>query len=243
MTPSPTQSDVLAALRSFLLAVLPPGVLVLQSQANKASEPSAVDFVLMTPNAMPRLSTNIETTRDCGFIGSISGIVMTASSIGVGTIVVGHLLFGLGLTGSPTILSQTGGTPGGIGTYTLSIDQGTVTSETLACGVIDQTEKTEFSVQLDVHGPASADNVQVISNLFRSSYATQFFADMVPSVASPLYSTDPVQAPFVNDQNQYENRWVAQAFLQVDQTVSVPQQFADSVSVVLRSVSADFPPS
>ena len=47
----------------------------------------------------------------------------------------------------------------------------------------------------------------------------------------------------INDQQQYEWRWVVEAMLQANQVVSVPQQFADQVTVEIISVDASYPPS
>lgn len=60
-TLSLTETQVLTALRAFLVDVLPVGVEVVRGQDNRVSEPVSPDFVVMTPGARVRLSTNIET--------------------------------------------------------------------------------------------------------------------------------------------------------------------------------------
>lgn len=237
LTISPTEDQVFSALQAFLASILPAGTETDQTQINRVAEPVDRDYVLMTPGRMIRLGTNTVSPQDVAFTASVSGIVMTVSAMIVGTIVLGATLLGDDLTGAPTIDSQVSGTTGGVGVYHLSSDQGTLTSQTLASGVNLTIQEVEFSIQLDVHGPSSADNSQLISTLLRDTYATEFFFG---TAASPLYTEDPRQAPFVNEQNQYENRWVVEVKLQVDQTVGVPQQFADTVAVVL--VSVDAPP-
>jgi hypothetical protein len=47
----------------------------------------------------------------------------------------------------------------------------------------------------------------------------------------PLYADDPRYMPFVNENQQYEWRWVLEACFQVNQTVVVPKQYADAVDV------------
>jgi hypothetical protein len=103
---------------------------------------------------------------------------------------------------------------------------------------ISYTQPTEVRVQLDFHGDASADVAQVIGTLFRSSAAVDAFREGI----SPLYADDAAQMPFLNGENQYENRWVVMAYLQVNPTVSTPQQFADTVRVDLVEVDTTFPP-
>lgn len=92
---------------------------------------------------------------------------------------------------------------------------------------MDYAASTDVMVQMDVHGPNAADYVQIILTLFRSSYGVAAFPDGI----TPLYCDPQVQAPFLNGENQYENRWVSVAHIQVTPTVSTPQQFADIVTV------------
>jgi hypothetical protein len=58
LTISITEDDVMAALRSFILDIVPTGVEVFQGQANRVPEPRGVDFIVMTPMMRLRLSTN-----------------------------------------------------------------------------------------------------------------------------------------------------------------------------------------
>lgn len=58
-TLSLTESQTFIALRAFLLDVLPSGVQVLQGQTNRVAEPSASDFVIMTPTIRERIETNV----------------------------------------------------------------------------------------------------------------------------------------------------------------------------------------
>lgn len=232
--PSPTQSDALKTLRLFLVGILPSSVVVLQSQANRAAEPHADDFVLMTPTFRQRLATNIDTYNDCQFTGSIAGLVLTVSAVAFGTITVGNTLFGTGVAANTVIGAQATGTPGGVGTYAITPTQ-TLTSRKLASGVQYFLQPTNFHIQLDVHGPASAENAQTISTLMRDEYSTSAFYALNPNV-SPLFADDPRQLPFLNDQNQYENRWVISAQVQVSATVTVPFQFADQIDTTLIPV-------
>ena len=59
-----TESAALAALRAFLLAVLPAGIEVIQGQDNRVPEPPGTDFLVMTPVLRERLSTNVTAYRD-----------------------------------------------------------------------------------------------------------------------------------------------------------------------------------
>lgn len=53
-----TETDIMTALRTVLLGILPSGYDVLRSQANRVPQPKGPDFVMMTPLRYARLSTN-----------------------------------------------------------------------------------------------------------------------------------------------------------------------------------------
>jgi|SRR5579862_4606055 len=97
-------------------------------------------------------------------------------------------------------------------------------------GTRDSLAKTEVVVQIDVHGPASADNAQTIATLLRDEYATIEFARTGVEV-QPLYAEDPRQSPFENGEQQTEWRWTIDVHLQANPVVTTPQDFADVVEV------------
>lgn len=242
MTPSPTRSDVQAALRAFLLNVLPAGTKVLAAMDNRVPEVVDGDFVIMTPIRFQRLETNIDDSADVKFTASIAGTLMTVTAVAFGAIEVGATVFGTGVAAG-TVVTVPGTGTGGIGTYTVSTSQ-TVSSRTMSSGAKSVTQHAEVTVQLDVHGPKSGDSAQVISTLLRDEYGVQQFAGQSPNYGVvPLHADEPKQMPFVNAEQQYEWRWVVEAMLQVNQVVSVPQQYSDSIDVTLVSVDAVYPPS
>lgn len=102
-------------------------------------------------------------------------------------------------------------------------------------------QRMDAVYQIDVHGPNSTDNAQIITTLFRDPFATDYFDANYPAL-SPLYADDAKQLPFINDSNQYEDRWVIEAHLQANIVVTVPQQTADTVTVEVISVDATYPP-
>lgn len=102
------------------------------------------------------------------------------------------------------------------------------------------TQSTQVTIQLDVHGPSSADNAQTISTMLRDTFAGDFFASY-PNI-SPLFSDDPKQVPFGNGEQQVEWRWTLDAQLQVNATVSgATQEFATTVTADLINVDKTFP--
>jgi hypothetical protein len=99
----------------------------------------------------------------------------------------------------------------------------------------DSLAKTEITIQIDVHGPASADNATMISTLLRDEYAWLAFSASGYDVA-PLHAEDPRQVPFINGEQAYEFRWVVDVVLAANITVRTAQDFADVVDVGLIEV-------
>lgn len=239
VTVSPTDSQVLAALRSFLVGILPDGTPVIQGQVNRAPEPKAKDFVVFWPIRRRRIETNVDAYEDVAYHASIAGDVMTVGDVVQGTLAAGQQVFGSGVSGTLTITGTISGT-GGIGTYRVSPSQ-ILPSQLLASGGASFLQPVEFAVQLDVHGPLGGNHAQVISTLMRDEYAVERFADLNADVY-PLHADDPRQLPFTSGEQQYEDRWVVEVLLQANQTVrGIPQQFADSVQETLASIEAEFP--
>lgn len=239
MALSLTESQTLTALRSFLAPLMPPGMEIVRGQDNRVPEPVGPDFIVMTPVLRDRLGTNVDTYQDCAFTGSISGATLTVTAMSLGTIAVGATLFGAGVTVGTTITAQGTGT-GGVGTYTVSSPQ-TVASEVMASGSKNMLQPTKVTVQLDVHGPNSGDNTAIITTAFRDEYATDAFSASGFDVA-PLYADDGKQMPFLNENQQIEERWVIDCVMQCNPVVNVPQQFFTTAEIALKPVDVFFRP-
>lgn len=267
-TLSPTESQTLAALRSFLLAVLPTGTEVVRGQDNRVPEPIGPNFVVMTPLTQPRLGTNEVTYFDDVFVASIVGTTMTVYAYTVESYLTdddgqvatdddgvpltddGPVLLILPLplsagmlvidrtTLSVVLVSQISGVTGGPGTYEVGTSS-EIAPEIAYAGVRADLTPVELTVQLDVHGPASGDNTRVVESLFRSEYAVDLLAASGLDLA-PLYCTDPRQVPFFNDSNQVESRWSLDAHLQVNPIVRTPQQFATEVVVEIVETATEY---
>lgn len=231
-----TESQTLLALRSFLLAILPAGIEVVKSQTNQVAMPLGPDFVAYTPLSKTRLATNVDSYSDCSFTGSISGNTLTVTEMFLGTVTVGATLFGAGISAGTTI--ATPGT-GGIGTYAVSVPQ-TVPSEIMASGSKNMLQATQVTVQIDVYGPASSDNSQIITTVFRDPSGVELFRASGLDV-SPLYADDANQTPLIDGESQYEDRWTIRCVLQCNPIVTVPQQFASALNVDLIEVDAAYP--
>lgn len=233
-----TDSQIFTALRSFLLSILPAGIEVIKAQDNRVPEPAGANFVTMTPILRERLETNVDMYSDTAFTGSIAGTVLTVATISLGAITVGAQLLGNNLAAN-TVVTALGTGTGGIGTYTVSPSQ-TLASQTLAAGVEFLLQPIKFTAQLDVHGPASGDNVQIITTLFRDDYGVEQFATSGFDV-TPLYHSEPYQLPFENGEQQIEERWVVDVVMQCNPVVTIPQQFAAQLQAELINVDVQYP--
>lgn len=128
-----------------------------------------------------------------------------------------------------------------IGTHRLSTNVDTYTDPGTNPGAKNSEVSMQFRVQLDVHGPNAADNAATIVALFRDEYACVQFATVNPDI-QPLFCEDPRQMPFINGENQYEQRWMIEAFIEYDPVIQTPQDFASQVEVNVVSTDVAFPP-
>lgn len=239
-TLSLTESQTLTALRSFLLSILPGGLEVIKAQNNRVAMPTGPNFVTMTPLSRERLATNVDSTQDCAFTGSISGNTLTASSMILGTITIGSTLFGPNVLAGTTVTGNGTGN-GGVGTYTVNQPQ-TAPTEVMACGTQGMLQATKVTMQLDLYGPASSDNAQIVTTAFRDSYAVDQFSSSGYDV-SPLYADDAQQMPLIDAESQYEDRWTIKCQLQCNPIVILPQQYASQLDVAVINVDATYPPT
>jgi hypothetical protein len=223
-----TDTAILTAVRSMLLLVLPPGVEVLRAQVNRVAEPNGADFIMMTPLRRERLSTNIDQDQDIIITAGITGTQMIVTSVNVGILMPGQVLFSPDLADRSMIVAQTGGSLGGLGTYTVSPSQTVAAGTLIYAGLHRMQQGTQITYQLDIHGPASAENAQAVSTVTRDSWACSWLA---PYGIQPLYANEPRQAPFINAESQYEDRYVVELCVQANPIVAVPQEFADELEI------------
>lgn len=100
-------------------------------------------------------------------------------------------------------------------------------------GTEDIARSTTFEFQLDVYGPASADNAQVVTTLLRDAWAVE---QMNGTGLAPLYCDDPRQMPLIAGEQQWIQRWSIPCALHGTPVVTVPMQFADTLVTGLHEV-------
>ncbi|WP_321905128.1 phage neck terminator protein [Paraburkholderia tropica] len=230
-TLSITEAQTLAALRSFLLTLLPSGTEVVRAQDNQVAMPTGPNFVAMTPTSRIRLRTNVDSYADCAFTGSISGATLTVAQMSIGSVQVGATLFGSDVISGTTISALGTGT-GGVGTYTISQSQN-VASEVMASGSKSMLQATQVTVQVDVYGPDSADYAQIITTVFRDAYGADLFSSSGFDV-TPLHADEANQMPLIDGEAQFEDRWTIRCVMQCNPILTVPQQFADELDATIK---------
>lgn len=245
---SPNQSQIQTAVVAFLNDVLSgfsPAPAVVEAMDNRVAEPATTNFVVMTTLGMDRLSTNVDSYQDVAFTASIAASVLTVSAVAFGVIKVGAQLFGVNVAAT-RITSQLTGTPGGVGTYAIDTSQA-VSSEKMSAGLKVLQISSILRMQLDFHSAdnsAANDMAMTVAAALRDDYGVSFFAALPApqNAVAPIEADHPQMRPFVNDQSQYEFRLVSDARFQVNQTIAVPQQFADALAVELVEIDAAYPP-
>lgn len=243
ITVSPSEQDIFTALRAFLLYALPAGTPVIQGQGNRTSEPKQGDFAVMWPIMSPRLSTNLDEYLDGVFEGTITGTTMDITSVTPGfstQLGVGSTIFGAGISAGTQIKALGTGT-GGIGTYILT-QGGTFGPGVIAAGIETLEQDVEFVMQVDIHGEMATNNQAIVSTLFRDEVGYDLFRSTGSDV-SPLFIEEPRQMPFMNAEQQYEDRYVLTMHLQANLVIKVPLQFAAQLVVDPVSVNASYPVS
>ena len=134
-TLTPSQDDVQAVVRAFLLYLMPPGTEVVQAQDNRVPEPESTSFIVITALNRQRIETNITSYLDAAFTGSVVGDTLTVSAVRSGVVAVGSPVYGSGVALGTRVTALGSGT-GGTGTYLVSPVQ-SIGSEVLAAGAVD----------------------------------------------------------------------------------------------------------
>jgi hypothetical protein len=99
-------------------------------------------------------------------------------------------------------------------------------------GTVTQLRATSYSWQVDVYGPQATDWADMVSIAWRTNTAADYFVTgSLPIV--PLYADEPQQLNIVNGEDQYEARFMVKLYGQVNQTLTLAQQFATEATPTL----------
>ena len=114
------------------------------------------------------------------------------------------------------------------------ISQNTDSYTSTARNVAQSISRT---VQVDLHGPSSAENAFLLSTLARDEYGVNFFAsESIGSLGiQPLYTSDPRQLQFIDGEQQSEEKWAVEVTMQLNPVITIPQDSANQLSMKLIS--------
>jgi hypothetical protein len=90
-------------------------------------------------------------------------------------------------------------------------------------------EVRQADIQIDLYGDGAGDRAIALETFFRSSHAWEQIKARDPHVA-PLYCTDAIQAPFVDAEAQWEERYMLTLSLQVHISIALPQAYFTRVN-------------
>lgn len=133
------------------------------------------------------------------------------------------------------------------GTYVV-ISPGVLTRQNAGLRSYDTTANTiiegrhsTYAYQVDAFGPNAPDVANLLSLVWRSEWATDY-VNTAGLHFQVLYADEPKQLNIANSENMYEQRFMSMLYLQVNQTVTLPQAFANIPPAVVISPPADDAP-
>lgn len=85
----------------------------------------------------------------------------------------------------------------------------------------------EVRMQIDFYGAMAEQRSRVVATLWRTNYTCERLTS-----CQPLYIQSYNRHVYVNDSNQYEDRWIIDLGLQYNPQVTVAQEFSDSPVVI-----------
>lgn len=107
---------------------------------------------------------------------------------------------------------------------------------------------TTYSYQVDCYGSQGPDFANIVAIAWRTMAACDYFdgsfndPPTAPLPATPLYADEPNQLNIANGENVYEQRFMLRLFLQVNQVVSLSQDFFTGPTPVEIKTPADLLP-
>lgn len=106
---------------------------------------------------------------------------------------------------------------------TRDVSQDTGDPSTSAMGY---TEVRQADIQVDIYGDGAGDRAIALETVFTSGYAYEKIKALDERLA-PLYSSAAIQAPMINAESQWQERYTITLSLQAHITVSFPQDYFD----------------
>lgn len=100
------------------------------------------------------------------------------------------------------------------------------------------TEVRQADIQIDIYGSMAGDRAIALETVFTSSYGYEKIKALDERLA-PLYSSAAIQAPMINAESQWQERWILTLSLQAHITISLRQDYFDKAEVSTEPVDVN----
>lgn len=97
------------------------------------------------------------------------------------------------------------------------------------------TEVRQAEIQVDLYGENAGDRAIELETVFASSYGYETIKALDDRLA-PLYSSEAIQAPMINAESQWQERYIITLSLQAHITVTLRQDYFDHADITLEQV-------
>jgi hypothetical protein len=97
-----------------------------------------------------------------------------------------------------------------------------------APGPVTSEQGQQLDIQIDCYGPAASEWSDILTTLLRDNIGCLALAP----VCQPLYADDPMRAPLIDAEAEYEDRWIVTARLQYNPVVTTAQDYAVTLGPV-----------
>ncbi|HDR2874327.1 TPA: hypothetical protein QCK10_001447 [Enterobacter roggenkampii] len=97
------------------------------------------------------------------------------------------------------------------------------------------TEVRQADIQVDIYGQGAGDRAIALETTFASSYGYDTIKSIDARLA-PLYSSPAIQAPMIDAESQWQERYTLTLSLQAHITVSFPQDYFDKAEITTEQV-------
>lgn len=115
---------------------------------------------------------------------------------------------------------------------TRELKQDTGSPDTSAMGY---TEVRQADIQVDIYGQGAGDRAIALETTFTSGYGYDIIKAIDARLA-PLYSSPAIQAPMINAESQWQERYTLTLSLQAHITVSFQQDYFDKAEISTEQV-------
>ncbi|NCH06951.1 hypothetical protein EHI95_14930 [Cronobacter dublinensis] len=97
------------------------------------------------------------------------------------------------------------------------------------------TEVRQADIQVDIYGDNAGGRAVALETVFTSGFGYEKIKAFDERLA-PLYSSPAIQAPMINAEDQWQERYTITLSLQAHITVSFPQDYFDKVEITTSQV-------